>query len=161
MKVDKKCKKCGIDLIQVHQATKFCDDCRQEIYREAKKISQQKRRNIKKENRKIGNCIVCGNPLTNVRYGAIVCENLECKKERLRRNSKIYDAKKLKPYPHWVCNECGLKASKGRQYKVSTWHIGKCEVCGEEKEVTESRDFFYPKFKGHQYKLQTKLQQIL
>ena len=48
--------------------------------------------------------------------------------------------------PHWVCSDCGLKASKGRQHSISTWHTGVCEVCGEKKAVTESRDFYYPKF---------------
>lgn len=51
-----------------------------------------------------------------------------------------------KEYPHWVCADCGLKASKGKSFEVSTFHEGECEVCGETKAVTEARDFFYPKF---------------
>lgn len=49
-------------------------------------------------------------------------------------------------YPNWVCQECGSKASKGKQFQVSTWHIGRCGHCGKIKEVTEPRDFFYPEF---------------
>jgi len=56
--------------------------------------------------------------------------------------------KKLKiKYPHWVCAKCGLKASKGRSFTISTWHYGKCEVCKKENWITEARDFFYPEFK--------------
>jgi hypothetical protein len=54
---------------------------------------------------------------------------------------------KLKEYPTWVCSDCGKKASK-KQFLVSTWHKGICGVCGEEKIVTEPRDFYYPKFEG-------------
>ena len=49
-------------------------------------------------------------------------------------------------YPHWVCQECGAKASKGRQFKVSCWHVGICDICGKERPTTETRDFFYPDF---------------
>ncbi len=59
--------------------------------------------------------------------------------------------KKLKPYPNWVCDECGLKASKGNSFEMSCYHVGKCEACGKFKPVTQSRDFFYPKFEGHKY----------
>ena len=50
-------------------------------------------------------------------------------------------------YPTWVCADCGLKASGGRCFEVSTYHVGKCDVCGQEKPVTEPRDFYYPEFK--------------
>ena len=52
----------------------------------------------------------------------------------------------MKKYPHWVCQDCGRKASKGRQFTVSCWHKGKCEVCGKIKSITEARDFYYPDF---------------
>ena len=51
----------------------------------------------------------------------------------------------MKNYPHWVCQECGSKASK-KQFQVSTWHKDKCDVCEKIKMVTEARDFFYPEF---------------
>ena len=57
--------------------------------------------------------------------------------------------RKLKPYPCWVCQSCGSKASGGRQFEISCWHKEKCDVCGKVKPVTEARDFFYPNFKGH------------
>lgn len=57
-----------------------------------------------------------------------------------------------------VCDECGISANvltclkqyhdrpKRLKATVSTYHIGKCAACGEEKEVTEQRDFYYPDF---------------
>jgi len=60
-------------------------------------------------------------------------------------------------YPSWVCVDCGNKArdemNKGGvkhcgRAMMSTWHNGKCDVCGETKEVTEPRDFGYPEFVG-------------
>jgi len=53
-----------------------------------------------------------------------------------------------KPYKHllekagWVCQDCGNKYAK-RQYDISTWHSGICDICGEKKAVTEARDFYY------------------
>ena len=54
-------------------------------------------------------------------------------------------------YPTWVCEECGLEASRNMgnvppAFQVSTYHTGICGVCGKQKDVTEPRDFFYPDF---------------
>ncbi|MBU4331607.1 hypothetical protein KKD19_05980 [Patescibacteria group bacterium] len=49
----------------------------------------------------------------------------------------------MSKHPYWVCQECGSEASEGRQFEVSCWHPGTCDICGKEKEVTEFRDFFY------------------
>lgn len=61
-------------------------------------------------------------------------------------------------YPHWVCDDCGREANrrtcikrygaepKQAKFLVSTFHKGECDVCGEVKNVTESRDYFYPDF---------------
>jgi trehalose-6-phosphate synthase len=66
--------------------------------------------------------------------------------------------KKEKPQLEWVCRDCGIEANRltclkkyGREplkkaFSVSTYHEGICEACGEKKEVTQSRDFFYPDF---------------
>lgn len=62
----------------------------------------------------------------------------------------IQKASKKKPYPHWVCQGCGIKASKGKSFTISTFHVNICEVCEQEKSVTEARDFYYPDFKGHE-----------
>lgn len=55
-----------------------------------------------------------------------------------------------------LCRECGIAANvvtclkkygmppKQLAYSVSTFHKGICAFCGEEKDVTEQRDFFYP-----------------
>lgn len=61
--------------------------------------------------------------------------------------------KKLKPYPVWVCHDCGISAMpeaarKRRTLWVMTFHLGTCEVCGEKRAVTEPRDYGHPKFKG-------------
>lgn len=56
---------------------------------------------------------------------------------------------KNKPYPIWICRDCGKKHTTKGQFEVSTWHIDTCNVCGEEKECTEPRDFYYPNFPGH------------
>jgi len=42
--------------------------------------------------------------------------------------------------PQWVCNDCG-QDRYGIPNEVSTWHVGKCGICGETKPVTEPRDF--------------------
>lgn len=43
-------------------------------------------------------------------------------------------------YPVWVCLECGKKHGR-RVPEVACWHIDLCDVCGQEKECTEPRDF--------------------
>jgi hypothetical protein len=43
-------------------------------------------------------------------------------------------------YPSWTCYPCGLKHGS-KQKQISTWHYGKCDVCGKNAEVTEPRDF--------------------
>jgi len=45
-----------------------------------------------------------------------------------------------KDYPDWTCWECGSKHGK-RSPRIATWHYGKCDVCGENNNVTEPRDF--------------------
>jgi hypothetical protein len=45
-----------------------------------------------------------------------------------------------KAYPDWCCSECGMKHGKAIN-KISTWHYGKCDVCGENNNVTQPRDF--------------------
>lgn len=46
----------------------------------------------------------------------------------------------------YVCSDCGLKASGGKSFTVSTYHIGECDVCKKVKPVTQTRDFYYPNF---------------
>lgn len=61
---------------------------------------------------------------------------------------------KLKPYPTWVCIECGANAAIEQHLpvmKVSTFHEGICGICGKTKAVTEPRDYGYPKFEGYEY----------
>lgn len=51
-----------------------------------------------------------------------------------------------KPYPQWVCSDCGDKYGRGMPHgHLSCWHEDICGVCGEKKAVTEPRDFGYLK----------------
>lgn len=55
-----------------------------------------------------------------------------------------------------LCKECGISANvltclkryhdrpNKLCFDVSTYHIGICAFCGEEKLVTQQRDYFYP-----------------
>ncbi len=57
-----------------------------------------------------------------------------------------------------ICFECGVSANvltcikeygdrpKKLCFILSTYHTGTCDICGEEKNLTEARDFFYPDF---------------
>ena len=57
-----------------------------------------------------------------------------------------------------VCDKCGIEANRltclkryGREpllkkFTISTYHMGKCDVCGKVTGVTEARDFFHPDF---------------
>lgn len=54
---------------------------------------------------------------------------------------------------HWVCSECGslgrflhltvYKEASLPMASLSTYHVGECELCGDERPVTELRDFGY------------------
>jgi hypothetical protein len=47
-----------------------------------------------------------------------------------------------KPYPEWVCYECGLKYGKHVGLdRVVSYHLNQCGVCGKVCSVTEPRDF--------------------
>lgn len=43
-------------------------------------------------------------------------------------------------YPSWVCLDCGKQYGR-RRGGICTMHNGRCDVCGENKAVTEPRDF--------------------
>ncbi|OPZ89381.1 MAG: hypothetical protein BWY74_02746 [Firmicutes bacterium ADurb.Bin419] len=62
------------------------------------------------------------------------------------RNNKIY----------LVCADCGLAAmnDEGIEHdgRLSTFYKDICSVCGEEKWVTEARDFGHPSFKKRRKK---------
>lgn len=72
--------------------------------------------------------------------------------------TKTLDSKNLETDIHNVCAECGISANvltclkkygqrpKKLAFSCSTVHKGTCDFCGEEKDITECRDFFYPDF---------------
>jgi hypothetical protein len=58
--------------------------------------------------------------------------------------------KRTKPYPAWVCNDCGVKygawyqggSYSGPKNHCSTCHYDSCDVCGKnDVVVTEPRDY--------------------
>lgn len=49
-------------------------------------------------------------------------------------------------YPNWICRSCGVKHGKRKTTGIiATWHIGTCDICNAEREVTEPRDFWHLK----------------
>jgi uncharacterized protein (DUF983 family) len=54
------------------------------------------------------------------------------------------DKKLLETLDHATvtCADCGDKYGV-HSVRYSSWWVGKCHVCGEEKPITESRDFAY------------------
>lgn len=58
--------------------------------------------------------------------------------------------KEAEVYPDWVCAICGDKYGY-HEADVATWHINKCDICGEDSIVTEPRDFGFlnPTWKLH------------
>lgn len=55
---------------------------------------------------------------------------------------------RLKAYPDWACVPCGKKhGARMRQESPSTFHYGKCDICGENTSVTQPRDYgHFPKW---------------
>lgn len=51
--------------------------------------------------------------------------------------------------PDWVCHDCGQEWGRwydngeyfGPVKHCATYHVNRCEVCGQEKPVTEARDY--------------------
>lgn len=44
----------------------------------------------------------------------------------------------------WICLLCGKKYGTIVP-RMATWHLDRCDVCGNERAVTEPRDFFIGK----------------
>lgn len=48
----------------------------------------------------------------------------------------------LQYYPDWVCFDCGRKHGRARHSnRISTIHLGVCDICQRYTSVTEPRDF--------------------
>lgn len=44
--------------------------------------------------------------------------------------------------PHWCCSVCGESYGHRECSQHATWHIGECDVCGDEEvPVTEPSDY--------------------
>jgi len=71
----------------------------------------------------------------------------------MKNNGQNFNSNALDTHIHWVCADCGMKAlklkynKKCKAFSVSTYHHGICDVCGQNKAVTETRDFGYPRFR--------------
>lgn len=50
-------------------------------------------------------------------------------------------------YPYESCFDCGKEAGHIPKGHMSSVWQGKCEICEQEKPVTELRDFCYPSIK--------------
>ena len=48
--------------------------------------------------------------------------------------------------PAWICSDCAAKVTS-RKPCCACYHMDICEVCNEWKEVTQPRDYGYPKVK--------------
>lgn len=76
----------------------------------------------------------------------------------MEAKAKVLDSNALDSDIRVCCYECGVTANiltclkrYGQPphqiaFTVSTYHKGKCDFCGWVKDVTETRDFFYPDF---------------
>ncbi len=50
-----------------------------------------------------------------------------------------------RPYPEWICGDCGELYGRWRNGHVGTFHLGDtCGWCGVETVTTEPRDYRYP-----------------
>jgi hypothetical protein len=46
-------------------------------------------------------------------------------------------------YPAWICEYCGTRYGNGPQFRVSTWHMDTCGICGRYIGCTEPRDWHH------------------
>ena len=51
-------------------------------------------------------------------------------------------------YPNQVCKSCGDKAQTDSRkvFLTATYHMGICDVCGDDKPVTDPATFSNPQF---------------
>ena len=58
-----------------------------------------------------------------------------------------------------VCQDCGKK-NNWDQFSVSTWYIGICDICKQQKSVTQFRDFFYGRKRQKEMRLGGKANKV-
>lgn len=59
---------------------------------------------------------------------------------RVMKSHGVRSPMRTGKYPDWVCADCGMKHGQHNP-GIATWHLGRCDICGKEKAVTEPRDF--------------------
>lgn len=65
----------------------------------------------------------------------------DCAQSKIEKNDE---------YPSWICSQCARAAGGSMNHKhICAWHMGLCQVCNEWKEITQPRDFGYPKVKAN------------
>jgi hypothetical protein len=76
----------------------------------------------------------------------------EVRGEKEEQEQKTREEKEI----YTICNRCGVCArvvtywDRFKEFPpklcwdCSTWHVGICDWCGEERSITEARDFFHP-----------------
>lgn len=48
----------------------------------------------------------------------------------------------MKVEPEWVCHDCATgRGARIPEGHIPTWNINKCGICGEERYVTQPRDY--------------------
>lgn len=50
---------------------------------------------------------------------------------------------------NWICSPCGRELGT-RLPEYATFHMGRCDYCGDERAVTEPRDFGHPPLNDEQ-----------
>jgi len=60
-----------------------------------------------------------------------------------RGNSDVprFKADPTKPYPVWICYDCGVAHGRRPLRDGATWHMDECDLCGKSAQCTEPRDF--------------------
>lgn len=68
--------------------------------------------------------------------------------QKLPDRPKIRGRRIVKDYPKKICSVCATLngGTWTPEEHIGCFHIGKCDVCCMEKEVSEPRDYGYPKF---------------
>jgi hypothetical protein len=81
------CKSCGIALIGVGNATKYCEKCRKEI---KAKYDRKIKEKIRATKRKELICLVCGEKINDLKQNTKICKKEKCRDTYLKSLNKSY-----------------------------------------------------------------------
>lgn len=61
----------------------------------------------------------------------------------------------MRPHVEWICYDCAKKhGGESIPYHVATFHTNICGMCGEERTVTEPRDYNWSKSRMRRLEVQ-------